>query len=328
MAMKDGSGSDEGCRRRPEGARGWRDLPSLGGHVDDLAAGFALGALDPAERRRVEGHRRVCPVCERRLVDDGRVVALLPLAVPPVAPPPPDVKVALLARVAHATRAAAPPDVPTRPASGARPTPALPSSRPSPPLPASAGESVAGLPPRRRWPAWSSAALALPLLLALIGTSAWAVQLRARAEERGERANSFRAILERAVDDDGAVSELDNGPAAPEAEGWVVAEADGHSATLYVRGAESRAGQWFGLFGLHDGPQVPLAKVKLDDRGRGMEEFTSARPLADYRQYRVKVFNEEGEPTGLALFGRPSLPNATPAPGPAESDAPRQVGGR
>ena len=329
--MKDGSGSGDGWRRqsRSGGANGWRDLPSLGGHVDDLAAGFVLGALEPAERRRVDGHRRICPVCDRLLADEGRVVGLLPLAVPPGEAPPPDLKVALLARVAHAGRSPAPPDPVVERHGGVRPSTTLPASRSwrRPPI-AATGSPIGGAVARRRWAAWSSAILTLPLLLALIGTSVWAVQLRARAEEREERANSFRAILERALEGDGAVSELDNGPAAPEAEGWVVAEADGHAATLYVRDGEDRAGRWFALFGLQDGPQVLLTKVKLDDRGRGMEEFTSARPVSTYRQYRVKVLNDEGEADGLALFGFPALPAASPAPGAGPSDAPVRLGGR
>ncbi|MDP9365382.1 MAG: hypothetical protein M3Q10_14360 [Chloroflexota bacterium] len=326
--MKDGSGSGDGWRRQPPsgGANGWRDLPSLGGHVDDLAAGFVLGALEPSERRRVDGHRRVCPVCDRLLADEGRVVGLLPLAVPPGEAPPPDVKVALMARVAHAGRAASPPAQAGHGTAQVRPSPTLPASRPSRPAVPTEGPIRVSALLRRRWTAWSSAILALPLL-ALIGTSIWAVQLRARAEERGERANNFRVILERALDADGAVSELENGPAAPEAEGWVVTEADGHSATLYVRGAESRAGDQLGLIGIIDGTQVALEQVTLDDRGRGIVTFTSARPLTDYRQFRVKVL-ADGEPAGLALFGRPSQSIATPAPVPGASNVPEQVDAR
>ena len=44
------------------------------GHVDDLAAAYALGALEDAEKAAVDAHIRVCPECERA-VDDALATA-------------------------------------------------------------------------------------------------------------------------------------------------------------------------------------------------------------------------------------------------------------
>ncbi len=98
--------------------------PSVGAgrHVDDLAAAYALGALEPAERDQVERHRRLCPACDRLLAEESRVANLLPFAVPASTVPPPDVKVALFARIAHAQQHTADADLPSRAAQPLPPT--------------------------------------------------------------------------------------------------------------------------------------------------------------------------------------------------------------
>ncbi|HEX7291919.1 MAG TPA: zf-HC2 domain-containing protein, partial [Conexibacter sp.] len=70
-------------------------------HADTVAA-YLLGALADAERRDFERHLAACAHC-REDVASLRVVAdALPLAVPPVAPPP-----ALRARLMETVRAEA-----------------------------------------------------------------------------------------------------------------------------------------------------------------------------------------------------------------------------
>jgi anti-sigma-K factor RskA len=63
----------------------------------DLAA-FALDALDPAERARVETHLRGCEACQRELAEHRTVLGLLPHHLD-LATPPPSAKPALLARL-------------------------------------------------------------------------------------------------------------------------------------------------------------------------------------------------------------------------------------
>ena len=55
--------------------------------VDELAA-HALGALEPAERARVEAHVARCEGCASALRDYHAVVATVPHALAPAAPPP------------------------------------------------------------------------------------------------------------------------------------------------------------------------------------------------------------------------------------------------
>ena len=54
----------------------------------DMAAAYALGALDPEERDELKAHLQTCADCERLLGELSQTVAALPLAVPQVTPPP------------------------------------------------------------------------------------------------------------------------------------------------------------------------------------------------------------------------------------------------
>ena len=90
------------------------DLGSgLGGHVDDLVAGYALGALDTAEREAVDRHVLFCDRCADLLAEDVRTTGMLPFLATRHTPSP-DIKATLFARIEHAQRAASAAQVPTR----------------------------------------------------------------------------------------------------------------------------------------------------------------------------------------------------------------------
>lgn len=56
-------------------------------HIDDLVEGYALNALEPAERAQVEQHVAVCPPCERMLRAIENTAHMLGFVARPVAPP-------------------------------------------------------------------------------------------------------------------------------------------------------------------------------------------------------------------------------------------------
>ena len=285
------------------------------GHVKDLAPAYALGALEPTERERVERHRRVCPACDRLLTSKERAVSLLPFLVRATPPPSPDVKVALLARVAQNHRPNGPgwsTDYAALP-----PTLTIPASRPVPaPAVSRAGLGAGGRRDRRA--GWATALLAAPLLLAVALLGTLAVQFHAQAAERGARAESFGATLEQALDGGGSVHRLLPGLAAPEAKGWVVADAKQLSATFHMKADKARAGERYRLFARADGSLVALATVELDGRGRGADALDLDRPLSAYRDLIVKRLRPgEERAGGPALWGVVATPagagSATPA---------------
>lgn len=70
----------------------------------ELAAAYALGALEGEERSRFEAHlREGCPECETALTEYRESLVSLVAELPPV-PPPPRIKAALLDRVEAAAR--------------------------------------------------------------------------------------------------------------------------------------------------------------------------------------------------------------------------------
>jgi anti-sigma factor RsiW len=70
-------------------------------HPKDLLAAYALGSLDADEAASVAAHLAGCPGCAAEVARLRGAVDLLPLAAPPVAPPPGS-RDALLARVRRA----------------------------------------------------------------------------------------------------------------------------------------------------------------------------------------------------------------------------------
>ena len=76
------------------------------GFVRDIAPAFALGAVDLAERLRVEQHTLVCPHCARAVRELRAAAALIGLTAPQ-AQPPLRIKAALFARIDQADRSEA-----------------------------------------------------------------------------------------------------------------------------------------------------------------------------------------------------------------------------
>ncbi len=69
-------------------------------HIENLAEGYALGALDPGERVRVEQHIAACPPCKRHIDTVEDTAHMLAFAATPLAPPP-RCKLKLMEKVAR-----------------------------------------------------------------------------------------------------------------------------------------------------------------------------------------------------------------------------------
>lgn len=123
--------SDHGKRRR---LAGQARTHAAGGHIADLAAPFALHALEPDESAHVARHIQSCAACAKLVAEERRTVALLPFLAASVAPPP-QAKATLFARIAETESAA------QRPVAAWQPV--LPSTVTTPTVPASGQPPVA-----------------------------------------------------------------------------------------------------------------------------------------------------------------------------------------
>lgn len=258
----------------------------LDDHVEDLAAGYALDALDAEDRARVERHVRRCPACANLLAEERRVVALLPLAAAPAAPPP-DVKVALFARIAHAQRAA----TVEAPASLALPpTLTIPSSRPAP---RTAGEAPAAVvpapwvdprPERSSWLGRIGAFATVPLLLALVLTGGWAFQLQDRVSQSTGQVQNLEATLANF----GAATRLPLfSPETAGEQGQLVIGSDQRQGILKMQLVPD-PNRSYKLIGVREGQVVPVADLELNDQGNS-GVFTSELPFDEYEQVEVQA---------------------------------------
>lgn len=143
-------------------------MPPLGcDEVADLAAGFVLGALDPATMDAVRIHLAMCPEAHPEFDKLGGVVPYLADSLEPLEPPAALGSRIVAAVAAEAAISAAPPaPMPARPPA-AQPTPAAVLAAPVVDLAAER---------RRRNPLVWVAALAALLVIAALG--AWNVSLR------------------------------------------------------------------------------------------------------------------------------------------------------
>jgi hypothetical protein len=259
------------------------------GHVDDLVAGYVLGALEADEATAVDAHVRICPVCERALTEAQRTASMLPFIVP-MQKPPIDSKVALFARVAHARRAAAESSLPMHGAEAWR----------TPTIPASAGAALAyaghdNSSPSASMPAargsrsgWLASVLSVPLLIALIATGFWGLQLQDRVSSQ----NSQLAELQSELTNFGSGTTsypLSPGYDAPQAEGQIVIGSDGRAGMLQIDVNSKDAAGAYELWVNQDGKLVPAAEFTVGQDGKGQARFELDQPFGDYESVHIRA---------------------------------------
>jgi hypothetical protein len=255
------------------------------GHIDDLVAGYVLGALEVDEAAAVDAHVRTCTVCERSLAESQRTASMLPFIVP-MQKPPLDSKVALFARVAHTQRAAAESLLPLHGAEAWR-TPTIPSSgvpalataeSSSPSVPTSRGSRVG----------WFVSVLSVPLLIALIATGFWGLQLQSRLSSQNSQLAELQSEL--ANFGSGTTSyPLSPGYDAPQAEGQLVIGSDGRAGMLQIDVNSKDAAGAYELLVNQDGKLVPAAEFTVGQDGKGQARFQLDQPFADYESVHIRA---------------------------------------
>jgi hypothetical protein len=272
------------------GNRSFTSIADDIGHVDDLVAGYVLGALEADESSAVDAHVRTCPPCQASLADAQRTASMLPFVVP-MQKPPIDSKVALFARVAHAQRAAATSTLPVLAVEAWR-TPTLPSSAgvalahagSATSSSAVAGESSS----RGSGSGWLVSVLSVPLLIALVVTGFWGLQLQNQLSSQNAQLTELQSEL--ANFGSGMTSyPLSPGFEAPQAEGQIVIGSDGRAGMLQVDVNSKDAAGAYELWVNQDGKLVPAAEFTVDQDGIGQARFELDQPFGEYESVHIRA---------------------------------------
>jgi hypothetical protein len=284
----------EGREHQPAGRRIYRvaglsSQMASATHVDDLAAGYALGALDADEAQLVDAHVRGCASCEHALGEAQRTVSMLPFLVSQQAPPV-DAKVALFARVAHAQKAAVVAALPTANLEHYR-SPSLPASNPAndlvmPPVLGATGPSVEVK--RESRSGWLISVVSLPLLVALVATGFWGLQLRNQLTAQ----SSMVAELQSELTNFGSGTtsyQLSPGMAAPQAEGQIVMGADQRAGMLQIDVNSKDGPASYEMWVNQDGELHPVSEVTVNQDGQGQARFELDQPFTEYESIHIKA---------------------------------------
>lgn len=274
-------------------------------HVDDLVPAYALGALEPEESFAVDAHIRGCSACERALVDAQSVAGMLSFMAPSRVPPV-DSKAVLFARVAHAQQAASAAALPTQRLDVWR-TPTIPASKPldvvPPALTAAVTSSTATS--SKRGSHWVVSFISLPLLVALMATGFWGLQLRDRLTTQNSQLAELQTELTNFAS--GTTSyQLSPGYAAPQAEGQVVVGADKRSGRVQIDVNTDQGARDFEMLINDNGILKPAAEISVDQQGQGQASFRLDQPFVDYSSVsiRAKPLDSTSEATELDTLVR------------------------
>jgi hypothetical protein len=269
-------------------------------YVHDLAAGYALNALDPDDQQHVDDHVAACKACDLVIAQAMQTVAMLPFTAKLVSPPL-DAKAQLFSRIAHSSR----------PQTGT-----LPSRTPT--IPASSAEQTTQPQPSRRWqlPTFGRrerGRINLPLLavplatvplvvaLALLGTFAMSSQskvgdLRAEllsarsdlndAHETLDTVEGFTASEDAKVYEIPADGAKNNGGA----HGKVIANPGTNEAMLMIWRLDNKPKgcTYQVVLESKDGQMQTAAEFGVDNEGHGAAKLSLDEPFDNYAILHIK----------------------------------------
>lgn len=263
-------------------------LSAAQGHVDDLVAPYALGALEPDEIAAVDAHVRGCPACASALNDAQRTAGMLSFAVPLYSPPT-DSKAALFARVAHAQKAATAAALPTRHLDAFR-TPTLPSSSTIEDVIPAAAAGPAVIAPRQRESRSGLlvSVLSVPLLIALVATGLWGMQLRNQLALQDSQLAELQAELTN-FGSGTTTYQLSPGGAAPQAEGQIVLGSDQRAGMVQIDVNSDDGPRDFEVWVNEDGQLRPISEVTVNQDGQGQARFELDQPFTEYESVHIKA---------------------------------------
>ncbi len=237
-------------------------------HIADLIPAYALDSLEKDEAAPVKAHLEACENCRSELRAYQAIAGSLPGAVPQYNPPA-RVKTALFERVQAASAPA----------------------RPAAPAPAAARPQRVEKAPRRAFPFWALAGLAVMVLLLAGNLLLWREVLNLRASQPEQL---------------GVINLHSAGGPAPEATGLIVVSADRSHGTLVVDRLHTLPeDQQYQLWLIQNGHRVSGGVFSVDDDGYSAMWVHAPEPLGSYDSFGITIEPYGGSyyPTGDKVLG-------------------------
>jgi len=227
--------------------------------VRDLAAGFVIGALSPADMQRLGAHLSTCTDPHAEIAELGGVVPYLAESLTPVEPP-----ARLRNRILDAVAAEAV-------ASEVRlPAPVSPIPTPVPPRAIESAPSVARRsgPWAGRRPVW--AALGIAAVVAVVVLGSWNLQLRATNDELAAYQRGVAAVVQAASAKGAQLAILGDPKGASPAAGVAAVKADG-TVAIAMRGLAPTTGTqvYEAWLIASTGAPVPIGGFQVGSGGSG-----------------------------------------------------------
>jgi hypothetical protein len=171
---------------------------------------------------------------------------------------------------------------PTLPASSAQDDLVLPTAAP-------AGIAAAAKPTRQSRSGWFMSVISAPLLIALVVTGLWGLQLRDQLSLQASQVADLQSELTNFGS--GTTSyQLSPGEAAPQAEGQIVLGADQRAGMLQIDvNSKEAAGVYQVSVVDQDGNLVPVSEVVVGQDGKGQAKFETDAPFTDYQSVHIKA---------------------------------------
>lgn len=249
--------------------------------VEENAAGYALGALDLAERGMVDQHLLWCARCRAAVAGAEAVTACLPFLAPPVPGPSAAIRTALMERVRTDldTPLVSIPPVVSRPRREPREAAPERPPRPTTPVPA------VSVP---RWRQWVPAALIAPLVIALIIVSAWANSLQNTVDQQEtELAGQSPALAS-----NGGVQLFSMQPMCPECAGGGRVGVDMDSSMGLLVGWNFDPSRKHSVWCVNEkGDKEWISTLEVNQDGGTMQTFAFPGEASDYTEVYIAEDN-------------------------------------
>ena len=272
------------------GSRSFTSIADDIGHVDDLVAGYVLGALEADEAAAVDAHVRTCPSCEafscRRAAH--REHASLCRSHARSRRSTARWRCSLVWRM----RSGRPRRRHCRCMArklGARQR--FPAPRPCPGIRwfrqfivlTSRRSNLTRVPT-----SWLVSVMSVPLLIALVATGFWGLQLQNQLSSQNAQLTELQSEL--ANFGSGTTSyPLPPGFDAPQAEGQIVIGSDGRADALQIDVNSKDAAGAYELWVNQDGKLVPAAEFTVDQDGIGQARFELDQPFGEYESVHIRA---------------------------------------